>query len=517
MEKILNDKKNNDLIENQNDDLKQSVTSSIPSKDSTTDKKEPKRKKRRITFIHLFWYQIFRTLCWFVLLVVARIRFYGWRKVPKKGPVLLVANHQSFFDPPAVGAGVYRRLNYLARKTLFKFKPFGWLIDSLDAIPLDQEGIGYAGIKESLKRLKNGEAVVIFPEGARSEDGNLAYFQSGYITLAFRSRAAIVPVAISGAFEVYSRWMKYPSLFQRPMIVDYAEPLLYEDYQSFSEAEVQKMVEDRITEMFNKRMLKRLKNRKGVFKMKAGTLNIEIHKNRAELGTAAGKAAAEAIRKAIAERGEARVIFAAAPSQNETLADLIQEEGIDWSKVAAFHMDEYIGLPEDSSARFSHYLKKHCFDKLPFRRVYLLDDPNQRMKTDDLCRRYELLLKEEPIDVVCMGIGENGHIAFNDPPVADFNDPKVVKIVELDEVCRQQQVNDGCFPSLEAVPKKAISLTIPMLMSGKCLICAVPGERKSNAVYKTINDEVSTACPATILKTHPNATLYIDLDSAKQL
>lgn len=517
MGKILDDKKDKDIADHPNEESKLNVVSSVSDKEPASDQKKFKRKKRRITFIHLFWYQIFRTLSWFILLVVARIRFYGWRKVPKEGPVLLVANHQSFFDPPAVGAGVYRRLNYLARKTLFKFKPFGWLIDSLDAIPLDQEGIGYAGIKESLKRLKNGEAVVIFPEGARSEDGNLAYFQPGYITLAFRSHAAIVPVAISGAFEVYSRWMKYPSFFQRPMIVDYAEPLRYEDYQSLTEVEVQKMVEDRITEMFNKRMLKRLKNRKGVFKMKAGTLNIEIHKTRSELGVAAGKAAAEAIRKAIAERGEARVIFAAAPSQNETLADLIQEEGIDWSKVTAFHMDEYIGLPEDSSARFSCYLKEHCFDKLPFRRVYLLDDPNQRMKIDDLCLRYKLLLNEAPIDVVCMGIGENGHIAFNDPPVADFNDPKVVKIVELDEVCRQQQVNDGCFPSLDAVPKKAISLTIPMLMSGKCLICSVPGERKSNAVYRTVNEEMTTACPATILKSHPNATLYIDSDSAKKL
>ncbi len=496
---------------------KEESRSPSPEKESNGNKKKAKNIPLRNTLSHRIWYQIFRTLSWFFLLIVARIRFRGWRNVPVKGPVLLVANHQSFLDPPAVGSGVYRRLNYLARKTLFKFKPFGWLIDSLDAIPLDQDGIGYAGIKESLKRLKNGEAVVIFPEGSRSEDGNIAPFMPGYITLAFRSKAAIVPVAISGAYEVYSRYMKFPSIFQKPIYVDYSEPMFYEDYCSFSEEEVHKMVEAKISEMFCKRMLKRRKNGKGVIKMKMGTLNIEIHKNREDLGAAAGQAAANAIRKAIADRGEARVIFAAAPSQNETLAALVAAEGIDWSKVRAFHMDEYIGLPKDSQARFSRYLKDHCFDLLDFQRVYLLDDPSLDLNSKDLCQRYEMLLKENEIDVVCMGIGENGHIAFNDPAVADFNDSRLVKIVDLDDVCRQQQVNDGCFPMFDDVPKQAISLTIPALMSGKCLICAVPGERKSQAVYDTINGEISVKCPASIMKTHPNATLFIDADSAKRL
>lgn len=246
--------------------------------------------------------------------------------------------------------------------------------------------------------------------------------------------------------------------------------------------------------------------------MKAGTLNVNVSPNRGELGVRAGKAAAVAIQKAITEKGSARVIFAAAPSQNETLANLVMYPDIDWSKVTGLHMDEYIGLPVDSEARFSWYLRMHCFELLPFKQVFLLDEGDGK-SPEELCRRYDSLLKEGPVDVVCMGIGENGHIAFNDPPVADFNDPLSVKIVDLDDICRNQQVNDGCFPDFDSVPKQAISLTIPTLMAAGCLICAVPGERKRNAVMETLNGPIGTACPATILRTHPNATLFVDTDS----
>ncbi len=248
--------------------------------------------------------------------------------------------------------------------------------------------------------------------------------------------------------------------------------------------------------------------------MKTGQLNIVIHQTRQELGEQAGADASEAIKKAIAEKGEARVIFAAAPSQNETLQTLVQAKDIDWTHVTALHMDEYIGLPLDSSARFSHYLKTHCFDLLPFKQVFLLDEGDGKLSPNELCTRYDHIIREAPIDVVCLGIGENGHIAFNDPDVADFNDPQTVKIVDLDMTCRQQQVNDGCFSSLEKVPKQAITLTIPTLMAGKCLICSVPGRRKKIAVENTIKAEISTDCPATIMRLHPNATLYLDAESS---
>lgn len=248
-------------------------------------------------------------------------------------------------------------------------------------------------------------------------------------------------------------------------------------------------------------------------RMKVDSLAVEVFADRAGLGKAAGKAAAEAIKEAIARKGEARVIFAAAPSQNETLETLRTEPGIDWSKVTALHMDEYVGLPSDSSARFSRYLKSHIFDRLPFGAVYLLDDPALALSSEELLARYEKLLAAGEIDLVVMGIGENGHIAFNDPAVADFNDNKAVKIVDLDDVCRQQQVNDGCFPNFDAVPKQAITLTVPTLFHAKRLVCAVPGATKRAAVRRTLTGAVSCECPATILRRHPKATLYVDDDS----
>lgn len=241
-------------------------------------------------------------------------------------------------------------------------------------------------------------------------------------------------------------------------------------------------------------------------------LRVEVCADRAELGRRAGTAAAQHIREAIALRGEARVIFAAAPSQNETLETLCAAPDVDWTKVVALHMDEYIGLPIGSEARFSHYLKKHCFEKLPFKAVYYLDEQDGK-SVDEMQARYEAILKSGPIDLVVMGIGENGHVAFNDPPVADFNDPRLVKVVELDDVCRNQQVNDGCFPDFASTPSHALSLTVPALCLGKHQVCAVPGKLKAPAVKKTLEDPITTACPATILRTLPGAALYVDADS----
>lgn len=243
-------------------------------------------------------------------------------------------------------------------------------------------------------------------------------------------------------------------------------------------------------------------------------LQVRIFAHRTEAGTAAGRAAAAAIEAAIARQGSARVILASAPSQDELL-DALTASAVDWSRVTLFHMDEYLGLDAAHAATFRHYQHTHVLNRIQPAVFHGIvgeaQDPQAEMA------RYTALLREAPIDVVCLGIGENGHIAFNDPPVADFADPELIKIVELDEPCRQQQVNDGCFPSFDAVPTHALTLTVPALMSGGALFCMVPGPRKAPAVRATLRDEITTACPATILRRHPQATLYLDRESASLL
>lgn len=242
-------------------------------------------------------------------------------------------------------------------------------------------------------------------------------------------------------------------------------------------------------------------------------LKVEVYENRASLGAAAGAAVAARMKQLLDRQDRIRMIFAAAPSQNEMLAQLVQDRSIDWTRVTAFHMDEYIGLPADAPQAFSRFLRERLFGKVAFREVSVIDpsgDPQEE------CRRYTDLLQEAPIDIVCLGIGENGHLAFNDPPVADFRDPASVKIVELDEACRRQQVNDGCFAALPDVPTHAITLTIPTLLAASHLFCVVPGATKRQAVAATLEDPISTACPSTILRTHPDCTLYVDREAYGQ-
>jgi len=248
---------------------------------------------------------------------------------------------------------------------------------------------------------------------------------------------------------------------------------------------------------------------------KAGLLTVKVMETRAQSGKLAGDEAAKKIRELLAQKDTVNIIFAAAPSQNETLAALIAAEGIDWSRINAFHMDEYAGLAVPDKQSFGLFLKEKLFDTLKFKSVSYINGKADNL--DEECERYAALLAQYPADIVCMGIGENGHIAFNDPPVADFNDAKAVKIVELDAICRQQQVNDGCFPTLADVPTHALTLTVPALMSGAYLFCTVPAATKAEAVKRTVNDEISTACPATILKTHENAAIYCDADSGKYI
>ena len=242
-------------------------------------------------------------------------------------------------------------------------------------------------------------------------------------------------------------------------------------------------------------------------------LTTYIYETRGEMGAAAGKAAADRIRKVLAQKPYANVIFAAAPSQNETLEALLKED-VDFTRINAFHMDEYVGLSIADSQSFATYLTEHLFSKAPFHSVNLIP---AAADAEEGCAAYARLLSENPPDIVLMGIGENGHIAFNDPPVADFNDPKVIKAVQLDEICRQQQVNDKCFPNLDAVPRYALTLTIPTLLSAAHLICSVPGSTKAAAAKQMLTGEIGEACPATALRNHSDAVMFLDADSAALL
>jgi glucosamine-6-phosphate deaminase len=241
-------------------------------------------------------------------------------------------------------------------------------------------------------------------------------------------------------------------------------------------------------------------------------LQVKLFKNRKELGLDAARAVADKIKEISLKQGFVNIIFASAPSQNEFLVALVQEAGIDWSKVRAFHMDEYMGLPADAPQSFGQYLKQRLFDKLPINEVFYIDGNSADLQKES--RRYSALLDQYPTDIVCLGIGENCHIAFNDPHVADFNDPDLVKKVQLDLTSRLQQVHDACFESLEQVPEYALTLTIPALVRAPHLFCMVPARHKAQAIYHTLVDPISEKYPATILRSHPGTTLFIDEDSA---
>lgn len=253
--------------------------------------------------------------------------------------------------------------------------------------------------------------------------------------------------------------------------------------------------------------------------LRADRLAVEIHPDRAALGRAAGQAVATHLRALLAKQGGARVIFACAPSQDDFLAALIAasrsaELGFDWSRVTAFHMDDYVGFAADHPQSFRRYLRAHLLDHVAVGAFHPL--PAERPPAV-ACAAYAALLAAAPIDLICLGIGENGHLAFNDPPVADFDDPALVKVVALDEACRRQQVNDGCFPTLTDVPTHALTLTLPVFREARRLSVHVPGPRKAAAVRATLRDPRSTACPATLLRDHPDATLYVDEAAAAEL
>ena len=249
--------------------------------------------------------------------------------------------------------------------------------------------------------------------------------------------------------------------------------------------------------------------------MKVDQLEVKIFATRAEMGAVAALEIKQTFCELLAKKQQIHVIFAAAPSQNEVLASLVADKDIEWSRIHAYHMDEYIGLAADAPQGFGNFLRAHIFDHVPFAGVNLIDC--SAIDADAEAARYGQLLDENLADVVVMGIGENGHIAFNDPPVADFCDSKTVKAVKLDEICRNQQVNDGCFASIDQVPTHALTVTVPALTRTPYLFCIVPAPSKAWAVKETLTGSIDEHCPASILRKHDHAILYLDRDSASLL
>ena len=248
---------------------------------------------------------------------------------------------------------------------------------------------------------------------------------------------------------------------------------------------------------------------------RADQLNVYVYESRPKMGLAAASVIAAEIRRAIQDRGRAVVILASAPSQNEFLASLTEAPEIDWSRVVAFHLDEYLGMDAQAPQSFRRFLIDRLVDKVPLGEFHGLrgDAPDGAAEA----KRYAELLRQNPPDFAVLGIGENGHLAFIDPPFCDFNDPDPVKVVQLDEICRNQQVNDGAFASLDEVPRNALSLTIPTLMASPKLFAIAPGPAKRQAIKDAVQGPISTTCPASILRTHPNAHLFIDVVAAEYL
>lgn len=246
----------------------------------------------------------------------------------------------------------------------------------------------------------------------------------------------------------------------------------------------------------------------------ADQLKVRIYEDRIALGADAAKMAADSIRLILKQKNVVNIIFAAAASQNEFLEALIKED-IDWQRVQAFHMDEYIGLPKNDQQLFGTFLRNKIFDKVSFKKVFYINGQATDLQAE--CERYSSLLIEHPVDITCMGIGENTHLAFNDPHVAEFNDPKLVKVVDLDEACKQQQVNEGCFIDVSQVPVYAFTLTIPALLRAGKIFCMVPGTTKAQAVYHTLMDAVTEQYPSTILRKHAGTVLFLEKESAAKI
>ncbi len=239
---------------------------------------------------------------------------------------------------------------------------------------------------------------------------------------------------------------------------------------------------------------------------------MRVHADSITLGVAAADDATRVINDAIAARGAAHVMFASGNSQFTFLDELTARADIDWGRVVGFHMDEYCGIGADHPASFRRYMRERIVDRVHPKEFHEVqgDAPDAGVE----CDRYAALLRAHPLDLCCLGIGENGHLAFNDPPVADFDDPVDLKVVELDAACRAQQVGEGHFPSVDAVPTHAITVTIPALLRALAVLAIVPEARKREPVERALTGPVDPSCPASILRTLPHVTLHLDQASA---
>jgi glucosamine-6-phosphate deaminase len=246
---------------------------------------------------------------------------------------------------------------------------------------------------------------------------------------------------------------------------------------------------------------------------KIDQLSVRIYKDKLQMGGAAADMAEKYISNAITQRGEAVIVLATGASQFEFLEALSQKQ-LDWKKVVAFHLDEYVGLKADHPASFRRYLRERIIDKVSIGKYYLIEGNSENVEAE--CYRIESLLVQCTVDVAFAGIGENGHLAFNDPP-ASFDDKVKFKVVDLDETSRRQQMGEGWFKTLEEIPRRAITMTIPGIMQSKAIICIVPEKRKAEAVKKTLTGDILPEFPASILRKHPKATLFLEYDSASLL
>jgi glucosamine-6-phosphate deaminase len=249
-------------------------------------------------------------------------------------------------------------------------------------------------------------------------------------------------------------------------------------------------------------------------KLEVGTLKLEVHDSAAAAGEAAALATAEAIRQANGVDGLG-VIFATGNSQLETLHALTSMPDIPWRKITGFHLDEYVGISDLHPASFRRYLRTNLTERVPIGEFFEINGSASDLA--QVKREYTRLLTSAAPQICLLGIGENGHLAFNDPHEANFSDPEVIRVANLDTACRQQQVAEGWFSTLAEVPEQALTLTIPTLLKIPKLIVSVPGKRKAESVRRTLQDPISTACPATILRNHPDTTLYLDPESAAEL
>jgi glucosamine-6-phosphate deaminase len=249
--------------------------------------------------------------------------------------------------------------------------------------------------------------------------------------------------------------------------------------------------------------------------LQADALQVRVYRSETELARAAAGRAQRHLQETLARQGAAAVILATGNSQLKFLDALIALGGVEWGRATLFHMDEYLGISADHKASFRRYMRERVEQKVHPRTFHYIEG-DAALPLDE-CARYTRLLEAQAIDLCCLGIGENGHLAFNDPPVADFDDPHKVKLVKLDTACRQQQAGEGHFPDLEAVPQYAFTLTIPTLCSARRMICIAPEKRKARAVRDALRGPISTACPASFLRQQPHCVLLLDTDAAGML